>query len=107
MYISEGGHCWLDVEPWLVDDDRSITFIALYGLNNSVANMRSDLTYEILDGCGLFEIDGTTIFVQSGESVEIPAGTQYQEDGVLTMLVTAIPPFNEFDVVVLSRQIPQ
>ncbi len=107
MYITEGfDSTWIDVETWFVDDKKSVAFVALHGLNKSVANIRSDMTYEVLDGCGLFEIDGSTILVQSGEKVEIPAGSQHQEDGSLTMLVTSIPPFNPFDVVILSRQIP-
>jgi mannose-6-phosphate isomerase-like protein (cupin superfamily) len=61
------------------------------------------MTYEIIGGCGVFDIGDSCIrFVQEGEKITIPAGTQYQDEGNLMMLVTAKPPFDPSDVQVLS-----
>ncbi len=35
--------------------------------------------------------------------ISVPACTQYQDEGSLMMLATAIPPFRQIDVVIISE----
>ena len=96
-------HEGLHAETWYKDGDRSVAFVTLCGLGKRVINRKSDLTYEVLEGIGIFNVGDSCIrVVQAGEKITIPAGTQYQDEGTLMMMVTSTPPFNEEGVIVLS-----
>jgi mannose-6-phosphate isomerase-like protein (cupin superfamily) len=99
LHLHEGLHA----ETWYKDKNTSIAFITLCGLGKRVINKKSDVTYEVLDGIGVFNVgDSCVRVVQAGEKITVPAGTQYQDEGTLMMMATSTPPFNEEDVIVLK-----
>lgn len=94
----------LYAETWYEDEEKSVALVTLNGLNNRIVNRRSDMTYQIVAGCGIFNVGDSCIrFVQSGETITIPAGTRYQDEGRMMMIATAVPPFNPSDVVTLEK----
>lgn len=92
----------LHAETWYQDEEKSVAFVTLQGLNKRIVNRRSDMSYKIVAGCGVFNVgDSCVRFVQAGETIYIPAGTQYQDEGNLMMLATAMPTFQQSDVEIL------
>ncbi len=46
----------LYAETWYQDEERSVAFVTLRGMNKLIVNRRSDMTYKIVAGCGVFKI---------------------------------------------------
>jgi hypothetical protein len=66
----------LHTEAWYEDDEKSIAFVTLNGLNDLVVNKSSSMGYEVLAGCGVFMVgDSCVIEVCEGSIVSIPSGT--------------------------------
>lgn len=94
----------IEAETWYADTERSVAYVILCGRNDRIINMISSMTYWVVHGAGQFVIgDSCVIDVAPGDSVNIPAGTQYQDSGEMGMLATAEPPFCADDVVILSN----
>jgi len=96
---------FFDPETWFVDEEQSIACVTLKGHGHLVRNDFSDATYEIVSGKGVFTWhDGETIFgvvVGTGDILDIPKGTTYQDVGDLVMLVTCEPPFDPTKVEII------
>lgn len=94
-------------EIWFKDEAQTVAFVTLDGVNDTVLNGVSDMEYEIVDGDGCFtviyEYFGGKLSVHAGERIGIPHQTAYRNSGNMAMLVTAKPPFNPADVVIVKE----
>lgn len=86
----------LHSETWLQDDEKSVAFISLHGINQRMVNDESTTVYEVLSGKGIFYPDDDgPIFVSPGSKVIVTPGMPYHDQGEgLTMMATSTPPFN-------------
>lgn len=77
-------------------DDDSVSFakVSVQGNNETNKNMVSDMHYYVLEGSGVFVIDGKEHDVKQGDLVIIPKGSVYQDIGELVMLSVACPVFD-------------
>jgi mannose-6-phosphate isomerase-like protein (cupin superfamily) len=76
------------------DCEVSVARISLNGLNARTINRRSTTTYHIMKGDGVLEMFGQFREIHAGDTVTIPTGSPYQDEGELEMLAISIPPFD-------------
>ena len=78
--------------------DFSLARIELNGVNDKGLNQDCGALYMVVDGEGQFTIFGEkenrVIEVKKGDSVFIPKGTWYQDQGKMTMYSICSPAFN-------------
>jgi len=89
------------------EEGFSLAMIILNGLNDQVKHRTAKAEYEIVAGWGRFTVwDGgcpRTREVELGDTVTIPAGTPYRDEGVgLVMIAMNHPAFDSEDVVILD-----
>lgn len=84
----------LTVDTVYTDTERSIAFVTINGTNQRTLNHQSTVTYEVLDGSGIIEVDGVVHPLQEGTIITVPRETSYYDEGKLVMVATAIPPFD-------------
>lgn len=86
----------INVETWLEDDDHSIAFVSVNGVNRIVMNRGSDITYHVISGTGTmnFPEEARAVALFPNARITIPKGTVYHDAGNLVMLATATPPFD-------------
>lgn len=72
----------------------SVTQIEIDGENKRVRNRDCDAAYYVLEGNGIFSIEGVENEVGQGDIVFLPKGTAYQDSGKMKMLSIYQPPFN-------------
>lgn len=63
------------------------------GHQTTIIEKACDFSYYILEGSGLFIINGTEEPCRVGDLVVIPAGTKFTYKGRLKMLLNVTPPF--------------
>ena len=87
----------LNIRNVIAKEDKtrmSVSIIEINGENTKTNNSRSDTIYYILEGNGVFEIDGEKSEVNSGDCVYIPKGSVYKDKGVMRMLSICTPPYD-------------
>lgn len=67
-------------------DNLSVAIVEINGKNKKIINKRGDAIYYVLNGLGIFEINGQKNSVEEGDLIFIPKGTEYYDSGKLTML---------------------
>lgn len=87
------------------DTKRSVALIALKGINRPVVNYDSDMTYDVICGEGIVEIDFDIIELTQGYRFSVPKGTPYQDqsEAGMQLLAEAYPPFRPESIVYLDE----
>lgn len=95
----------LTAEDIVKSTDGSIARVALRGTNNIIINHASDMFYFVESGSGVMLAGDTLHYLTSRSTVDIPAGTPYQDqsdgDEPLVMLAYACPPFDPQSVEII------
>lgn len=86
-------------------DEFSLNEITLNGTNNTVRNRECEVTYYITNGNGRFTFfdSGEEVLVGPGDSVIIPRGEAYRDEGKMVMISLCRPPFKKNQVEYLDR----
>ncbi len=88
----------LTVENLIQNTDASLARVALFGTNNIIVNHQSDMLYSVESGGGVMLVGDKLHYLSAGSSVDIPAGTPYQDQSEgadpLVMLAFATPAFD-------------
>ena len=88
----------LEVQAVVENTQGSIARVALSGTNAIIVNHKSDMFYFVESGNGVMLVDDTLHYLSPRSTVDIPAGTPYQDQSnghePLVMLSYAYPPFD-------------
>lgn len=74
-----------------------------YGQEAYTYDKKSTSTYFILDGEGVFELDGKRFAVKAGDVVTVPKNTVFYYSGKMKMIERMVPNFNEKNIVVVKE----
>ena len=91
-----------EVETWFDNEEWSVAFIVLKGINKVTLNKRSTTTYEVISGQGIFHTTDKVTPVEAGSTITILSETFYYDEGDLVMCATSVPAFRQEDVEVLD-----
>lgn len=95
------------IEPIVLsrNKEESRSAIFLNGKNRRVKNMLCRATYSVLEGQVVFNIEGRTVVLHEGESVEIAPETPYHDESEAGALMISIcrPPFDLSQLQVLEN----
>ena len=80
-------------------EEISFGKVKVKGVLKFTRNPVSDIYAYILEGNGIFNIEGTIIKVEAGDLMCIPKNTKYREEGYFTWLAVATPRWNPDDTV--------
>ena len=83
-------------------ENLSVSIVKVSGTNKKVVNNRGDAVYYILEGNGMFNIEGEDFVVGSGDLVYIQKGTPYFDKGELTMISFNNPRYDQDSIEYLS-----
>lgn len=83
-----------DLLTELMSEDVSVAVVELNGVNRKVVNKVSRVFYFVLEGEGVFNIEGNEHFVGEGDFVLIPPGTSYFDKGEMKLLSVCTPRFD-------------
>lgn len=81
----------LTVHEIFNDGSLSSAIVTLKGTNRCIRHKEVEATYLVLEGKGLFNVNGTEVYVEEGCLITIPKSTFYFDKGNMTMLA-----INEF-----------
>lgn len=79
-------------------EDVSVSLIDLDGTNKKTLNKTHQAFYFVLEGEGVFNIDGEDHQVKEGDYVLIQPGTPYFDRGKMNLLAVSCPAFSPEDV---------
>ena len=74
-----------------------------YGQEAYTYDKKSTSTYFILDGEGVFELDGKRFAVKAGDVVTVPKNTVFYYSGKMKMIERMVPNFNEKNIIVVKE----
>lgn len=92
----------LTVHEIFNDGNLSGAIVILNGTNRCIRHEEAEATYLVLEGEGLFNVNGTEVYVEKGQLITIPKGTFYFDKGNMTMLAVNEPGFDASKVEVLE-----
>lgn len=78
--------------------NMSAAIVRIDGVNKKAVNTVSDTLYYVLQGEGVFTIEGEEMGVAQGDLVLVPKGSVYFDKGAMTLLAVAHPRFSADDV---------
>lgn len=84
-------------------EDISIAIIKLNGTNRKIKQRRSNVYYFVLEGEGIFTIEGVEYKVMKHTLIAIPRGTIYFDSGNMTVFSICYPRFDAATVEYLEE----
>jgi mannose-6-phosphate isomerase-like protein (cupin superfamily) len=79
----------------LISSSEFVVVSTETGHETTIIEHESDFMYYILQGEGIFEIDGNSEKCATGNLVVVPAGNKFSYKGKLKMLLAVTPPWRE------------
>ncbi|MCI8569317.1 MAG: hypothetical protein HFJ11_05010 [Bacilli bacterium] len=95
------------VDNFLSSEDEmgySIVRTHLDGRHPFMKNIRSNRTYFLLNGSGIFYFDDDKIEINSNEMLTIPKNTKYSFVGKFDCLLIDCPAFNKEDDIIYNKE---
>jgi len=93
----------MDISEYLINSNFSGSLIDIDGVHGLVKNTNEDWIYFIIEGGGIFIIDGKEQEVSEKDLIFIPKNTPYDIKGKLKYFLVCSPEFNGEDDVFLEE----
>lgn len=93
----------MEIGEYLINKDFSGALISIKGAHGKSRCLREDRVYFILEGSGLFIIDGKEHTASANDLIFIPKSTPYDIKGNLKFFLLCSPGFRQEDVEMLNE----
>ncbi len=91
----------MKISEYNINQQFSAALIELNGTHGKIKCTEEDRIYHIINGSGLFEINGKEQPVQPGDTIFIHKNTAYDIKGKITFFMICSPKFNSSHDIIL------
>lgn len=101
--------CWKGIKGWSYTSSKdlsngSVAVIEVNGNHGKVMSKISNRIYYIIEGNGIFIVDGKKLDVKKDDVVIVEKNTPYDYEGKMKLFLVHIPAWDEAQEVILEKK---